>query len=244
MRWRKNTFTVHRWVGLVVSLQLLAWSVSGLTFTLLDIDNVRGDWDKADPPPAAVRVDRTSLSPAEALTAAASAGVEPGQVTQVLLRERFDRTVYELFEVSTPLLAVDAATGEVIPTISEADAVAAAQADFVPEAAVASVKLLEGEPPLEFRGGPMPVYQVVLDHPKEPHLYISPVTGQVLKRRNNVWRTFDFLWMLHIMDYGERDNFNHWLLTFMSVLAVVTSATGLAMWAWRVPRRKVRPMPT
>ena len=223
-----------------MSLQLLAWSVSGLTFTPLDIDNVRGDWNKADQRPAAVRVDRVTLSAADALTAAAVTGVEPDQVTQLLLRERFGRTVYELFEQNKPLLAVDAATGEVIPTVSETEAVVAARADFTPETAVASVRLLEGEPPLEFRGGPMPVYQVVLDHPKEPHLYVSPLTGEVLKRRNNPWRTFDFLWMLHIMDYRVREDFNHWLLTIMSALAVVTSATGLALWAWRLPRRKHR----
>ena len=86
----------------------------------------------------------------------------------------------------------------------------------------------------------MPVYQVILDHPKHPHLYVSPVTGAVLKRRNRPWRIFDFLWMLHIMDYRGRENFNHWLLTAMSVLAILTAASGLALWAWRVPRRRKR----
>ena len=50
MRWRRNFYTAHRWLGLVVSLQLLAWTVSGLTFTLLDIDNVHGDFERRREP--------------------------------------------------------------------------------------------------------------------------------------------------------------------------------------------------
>jgi uncharacterized iron-regulated membrane protein len=114
-----------------------------------------------------------------------------------------------------------------------------ALADFAPEAAVLSVTLLEGEPPIEYRGGAMTVYQVILDHPKKPHIYVSPVTGDVLKRRNRLWRVFDFFWMLHIMDYRNRDDINDWLLTTMSLLAILTSASGLVLWWWRVPRRLI-----
>ena len=33
----------HRWLGLLTSLQLLMWTVSGLFFTLPDIKDVRGE---------------------------------------------------------------------------------------------------------------------------------------------------------------------------------------------------------
>lgn len=89
----------------------------------------------------------------------------------------------------------------------------------------------------------MPVYRVVLDHPKQPHIYVCPITGEILKRRNKLWRIFDFFWMLHIMDYGERENFNHWLLTAMSVLAITTSTSGLILWWWRLPRLSPRVHP-
>ena len=133
---------------------------------------------------------------------------------------------------------VDANTGEVIPEITEEQVRTAALADFIPEADIASLTYLEGDPPLEYRKNPMPVYRVVFDHPKQTHLYISPVTGEVIKRRNNPWRLFDFFWMLHIMDYRERDNFNHPLLTTMSLIAVSTSLTGLVLWWYRIPQRK------
>ncbi len=239
IRWKKNWYAVHRWVGLIVSLQLLAWSVGGFTFSVLDIENVRGELDHNPGDPPALRLDRVRLTATEAASAAAAAGVDLGSVREIRLRERFVRTVFEFSDSSgRPLGAVDASSGEFMARVSKEEAKAAARADFTHSSPVVSITLLEGQPPLEYRGGTMPVYQVILDHPKNPHLYVSPITGEVLKRRNKVWRLFDFFWMLHIMDYRNRDNFNHWLLTTMSLLAVLTSASGLVLWWWRLPRRR------
>jgi len=238
MGWRRNSYVLHRWLGLCVSLQLLTWSVSGFVFTLLDLDNVHGDLERRNDPVPAVRLEHVRLSPADACAVAAAGGVKRDLIAQVSLKERLERTVYELRDGrGWPLCVVDASGGGVMASLTKGEAERVALADFLPDAEVTSVELLEGEAPLEFRGGAMPVYRVMLDHPKNPHLYVSPVTGLVLKRRNRPWRQFDFLWMLHIMDYRERENFNHWLLTGFSALAILTSASGVALWGWRVGSR-------
>ena len=54
---RKKWYLLHRWLGLIVGLQLLMWSVSGLVFTLLDIDNVHGDFEATQKPPPVVQVE-------------------------------------------------------------------------------------------------------------------------------------------------------------------------------------------
>jgi uncharacterized iron-regulated membrane protein len=181
------------------------------------------------------------------LAAAADSGIDKSAVYQLTLRRLGDRPVYALTEKTGSAFAtVDAKTGKVVTRISAEQASAAALADFSHSTTVESVTLLEGVAPSEFRDEPMPVYRVILDHPKRPHLYVSPVTGDVLKRRNENWRWFDFFWMLHIMDYRDRTDFNHWLLTSMSVLAILTSASGLGLWWGRIPRRKrtVQPEPS
>lgn len=236
---RKNWYLLHRWLGLIIGLQLLMWSVSGLVFTLLDIDNVHGDFEASQKPPPVVQVDRIQITPKQAIDAVQNQ--IRGDITRVQLRERLGRTVYEMYtEGKLPQLAVDASTGEILTRVTEEEVRQAAMDDFKPDAEITSFKLLQGEPPLEFRGGPMPVYQVMFDHPQNTHLYISPVTGDVLTRRNKPWRLFDFLWMLHIMDYSERDDINHPLLTAASVLAVLTSLSGLTLWIYRIPKRKRR----
>ena len=205
-------------------------------FSVLDLDNVRGDLDRNVDAPRLLNLHRVRITPADAASVAKASGIP---ITQIRLRERFNRTVFELFDRNgQPLGAVDATSGEFIPRISEAEAKAAALADFAPKVTVASIDFLEGQPPSEYRNGTMPVYRVILDHPKNPHIYVSPVTGEVLKRRNKVWRLFDFFWMLHIMDYRARESFNHWLLTTMSLLAILTSSSGLVLWCWRLPRSK------
>ncbi len=236
MRSKKAWYMVHRWLGLIVGLQLLAWATGGFVFSVLDIEDVRGELDADPRPPLPLAVHRIEITPGEAMSAASAHGISSVSVTRAVLCEHRGRTVYELVSAEgEPLAVVDASTGQVIQRISEAQATAAALADFAPETVVESISLLEGEPPMEYRGGAMPVYRVVLAHPKSPHVYVSPVTGKVLRRRNKLWRLFDFFWMLHTMDYRGRDDFNHWLLTTMSLLAILTSASGIALWWWRLP---------
>jgi hypothetical protein len=66
-------------------------------------------------------------------------------------------------------------------------------------------------------------------------LYVSAERGRVEARRNRTWRWFDWLWMLHIMDYDARSDFNHLLLQAASVLGLVTVASGFALGAVTSP---------
>ncbi len=246
---KKNWYFVHRWLGLIVGLQLLTWSVSGFVFTILDIDDVHGDLDRRITESAVLRIDRVRLSPAQAQAATTNTACDTDNVCELRLRNRMGRVVYELLDCENkPVCVVDATSGEVQARISPEQAKKIALADVMGKASVASIELIEQDPPGEFGNGLLPAYRVDLNHPKNPHIYISAVTGAVLKRRNRPWRIFDFLWMLHIMDYQNRTDFNHWLLTGMSLLAMLTSASGLALWWWRRPswlrrRKQSCPLP-
>ncbi len=235
---RKNWYAAHRWMGLIVGLQMLAWSIGGLAFSLLDIETVRGNADRRDDPPPVVTLTSNLLTPGEAVQSATNAGIDTSTVARITIRQRFNQPAYELYDQKNKAIcAVDAGSGEVTRAISEQRAQLIAEEDFSKPAQARSVELLKGKPPLAFRGGPMPVYRAIMDNPANTHIYISPVTGKVLSRRNDQWRWFDFFWMLHIMDYSERHNFNHWLLTGMAILAVTTSGSGLILWWWRAPCR-------
>ena len=74
------------------------------------------------------------------------------------------------------------------------------------------------------------------------NLYIDPVNGEVLSRRSRKWRIFDFFWMLHIMDYGEREDFHHPLLTAAALLAVLSALSGILLWGYRIFRRRRHPV--
>ena len=242
MRPRKSTYLLHRWLGLIVSLQLLAWSIGGFTFSILALDNVRGERDIASPPfeplsPSALQALPEQIS--SAILALPDGAPDASHIALV------DRGVGPAWEIrgydekpdgtfEEKLIArLDPGTGRNLPILSRSQAELIAQRDFTGSPSVSSTTLIESDRPVEYRKGPLPVYRVELDHAKAPHLYIDARTGEVVSRRNRVWRIFDFFWMLHTMDYQGRDNFNHLLLTAFSILAILTSASGLTLWGWR-----------
>ena len=116
-----------------------------------------------------------------------------------------------------------------------------ASRSFRPEAGVRSVERVEvADPGSEYRGGPLPAYRVEMDHPTGARLYVAADSGRVTARRNDRWRLFDLFWMLHIMDYGDRDDFNTWWLQVVAGLGVLTVVSGFVLLAMTSPRLRRR----
>ena len=86
----------------------------------------------------------------------------------------------------------------------------------------------ETSPGYEYRGD-LPVYKVKTDSKDDINVYVSYMTGDIKSIRSDSWRIWDFLWSLHIMDYRERDNINNILLQVLSILALVTSISGITL---------------
>jgi hypothetical protein len=241
MKPRKTAYLAHRWIGIVISLQLLAWSVGGFVFSILDIESVRGETDSRMVEYAPLSAETLESLPEPVRGAVRGVVAELGEtgVARVGLVDRGLGAFWEVRDADSGLIARVSPLGHVAGRLSEEEAQRIATADFVHNAPVSSTRLIESDAPMEYRGRPLPVYRVELGHAKRPHIYVDALTGQITARRNRSWRTFDFLWMLHTMDYNGRDNFNHWLLTAASLLAIATAGTGLTLWGWRVlPKRK------
>lgn len=243
MKPRKTTYLLHRWVGLIVCVQLLAWSTGGLLFAVLDIDTVHGDDDSRLTAPAPIPTGQVRITPDLAIERAATAGADIGDIVQVILRTSFEGSPeYLLLNPGNAAIArVNATDGAASLLLSETEAVERARADFIHESPIVSVRLIESEIPSEARGRRAPLYRIEFDHPHGTRLYLDAVSGDIVARRNNSWRLFDWFWMLHIMDYDERDDFNHPLLIIFAAMAVATSASGIGLWGWRtVPRIRKR----
>ena len=92
------------------------------------------------------------------------------------------------------------------------------------------VSLIEtAERGAEFRGRRLPIYKVSTDTKDGINIYIDPITGDVAAIRSDSWRAWDLLWALHIMDYQDRDNINNILLKIFSILALVSSISGVIL---------------
>ena len=83
-------------------------------------------------------------------------------------------------------------------------------------------------PRYEYKGD-LPVYKVKTDSRDSINVYVGYWTEDINSIRSDSWRIWDFLWSLHIMDYRERENINNILLKILSVLALVTSISGITL---------------
>ncbi|MFQ5589153.1 MAG: PepSY domain-containing protein [Nitrospiria bacterium] len=224
---------IHRLLGLFVGLQILLWGVGGLYFSWNEIGKVRGENLVAKQKKLFLQ-DSDFISPSKQISQFTREYPEVELVDQLVLRSFMGLPVYEIrYQEDGKIRHAlsDPHTGRIRPPISEDEAIAIAKADFAPEAPILKVDYIEEiADGSEYRGRPLPAWRIEFDHPSHTRIYISAERGLVTARRNNTWRWFDFLWMLHIMDYEDRDNFNNLLLQGMSVLGLVTVASGFVLW--------------
>lgn len=229
MRFRRFIRQAHRWLGLLIGVQVLLWITGGAIMSMLRLEEVRGEHLAAKP--AAV-----ALEPGAAFVPVGAVLQGAGPVTAVTLESLLGRPVYRLQAEAGPLL-VDALTGAKLSPLPEATARALALADYAGSGALADVARVDA-PALEYRGHDLPLWRARFDDARDTTLYISPQTGRVVARRNDLWRVFDFVWMLHIMDYEEREDFNHPLLIAAATTALLFTLTGLVMLGYSFwPRR-------
>ncbi|WP_426051105.1 hypothetical protein [Brevundimonas sp. SL161] len=222
--------TSHKWLGLLLAIQAVFWTAGGLYMTAVHIDIIHGDRLARSIP--ATPLDLSSLKEPGAV---AASGAET-----VRLETQLGRPVYVVGGPGGSRL-VDAQSGAQLSPLGEAAVRARATAHFAEQGRIVSAELLR-EAPGELRGRPAPLWRVQFEGAWKPSLYISPQTGELMAQRHDLWRTFDFVWMLHVMDYETRDNVNNILLRITTWMAFVSSLTGawLLFYSFR-RRRRARP---
>lgn len=223
MQIRRGVQSLHRWLGLALGAQLVIWTMSGVVMSLLPIGHVRGENMIAYAAAPELKV-QNYFPPAGVL-----AEVEGAQ--EATLKSWLGREVY-IVKGTTGDTMFDADTGERISPISEQLARQAAVQDFAGEDSIVRATLLNRAPREAGDGGP--IWRVEFSDPDQTRLYISPGNGEVVARRNRVWRFYDFFWMLHIMDYKERENFNNPLVRTFAVTGLMFALSGLALVIFRL----------
>ncbi len=225
--------TFHLWLSLLLSLQLLAWFGSGLVMSVLPIEEVRGEHLRAPVP--AMEWPQALLSPAEL---SQQSGLNTGLIS---LKQRGSAPVYQL-EQKGHHHYFNAVTGSPLQALSEPELRLLAQQGYQGVGSLKAATLLT-ELPLEARGLKSPVWQVQFADVDNTVFYLDPMLGQVLRVRTDNWRVFDFVWMLHIMDYEERDDFNHGLLIASSALALLFTLSGFVLLVLTLRRQLNRSRP-
>lgn len=219
---------VHKWIALVIGVQALLWMLSGLYMTAISIDTIHGDHlvHRGVQPLSTIQ---TLLHP-DAL-----ARQYPG-LTGLRLKRFMSMQVFELQQGDT-FTIVDARTGDRISPLNEVMARSLAESLYIGNAPIRTIELLD-DAPQEVSNRPAPIWRVEFADRSETTLYLSPHTGELLAKRHDLWRWFDLLWMLHIMDYDERSDVNNLLLRTTSIIGLLFALSGLWLLVYSFGRRR------
>lgn len=225
----------HRYLGLIIGIQFLAWTVSGLYFSWNDIDDVHGDHMRKSP--HFIPANSTIVSP-EIPIKQLSSGSKVDSIQSVQLVSFLGKPLYLIAYFSgeagkvhphADYALADATTGALRGPLTKEESVQLARDYVVSSAKVKEVTLLESSGAHhEYRERPLPAYAVSFEDP-DCTVYISSERGTYQTIRHDQWRTFDFLWMFHTMDYESRDDFNNWLLKSFSILGLITVLSGFIL---------------
>ena len=206
---------IHKWVGLVIGLQFLIWAISGTAMALLDMDEVAGG-EMAEPAsPGLPTGSKAWLAVQQAL------GDQP--VTALGLRSLPNGQALEVTTAKGVQL-FDTSNGSSI-SIDRGVAASIASAAHPAGSTPSSVAPLS-ELTLPVREHELPIWQVDFADEKRSSYYVSGTTGELLERRNDSWRWWDFFWMLHNMDYANRTSFNHPLIIAVGFAMAWLAVTG------------------
>jgi hypothetical protein len=191
----------HVWLGWLVGLPFLFWTVSGLVMVAKPIDEVRGTSLISDPKPIA-------------LTAGlAVPRIEGRAVSSLTLVGRADGPRWIIQFADGSSRQADPATGRILPALGAADAAREVAHRYTGAAKIVSTSRVDGKsPPLELRRA-MNGWRVAMDD--DAHFYVDAGTGEIVARRTAWWRFYDFMWGLHIMDLQGREDINNpWVVSF------------------------------
>ncbi len=218
----------HKWIALVVGVQALLWMASGVYMTVVPIDIIHGDHlTHPTGEPLAKSAPRISMEQLMHLY--------PG-VGSFRLKSMLGREVFEI-ERDGKVELVEARSGKPIGPIQESTVRALAVDSYHGDAAIVKVELLD-KAPGEVGKRPAPIWAVHYGDMGKTTLYFSPSTGELLARRHELWRWFDFLFMLHIMDYDERSDVNNILLRGASIAGLLFALSGLWLLFYSFSRRR------
>lgn len=224
MRPRRAFYKLHLWLGWLIGVPLLFWTISGLWMVARPIEEVRGTHLKADPAklviPAQVIVPNTDGRP----------------IVSAKLEQRPWGAQWTIDYADGGVGRFDPLTGRYLKRLSLIEARHAAFAAYAGKGKLESLRFVAADKnPLELRRE-RPAWEA--DFSDGTHVFIDADSGGLLAVRTGQWRMFDFMWGLHIMDLQTREDTHHPILIAMAALAGVGTVFGLVLLPMASRRRR------
>jgi len=231
----KSIKFLHKWLSLLVALQLLIWLGSGLFFNLMDHNKARGNEYRIK------AVDLTVIEPARLLSISDILKQQTQPVNSVKQIELLDQPYYLLNHhlglykhFYNEHTLINAYTGERI-IIDAVMAKAIASRTYSGNNHVSSI--VKSSPPVDdFPKEQNTAWQVNFSDDLNTSVYVDASSGRLVGHSNDDKRFADFFFMLHFMDYGSIGSFNNWQIIVFALFTLVFCLTGF-IWVIELLRK-------
>jgi len=201
----------HKYLSLVISIQLLLWTISGIYFAFNKIELVRGEQYLIEQ-----KVSKLNLKEVESSFSGKN----------VNFVRRLDEWIIKV-ETDSGFSYTDL-QGQNLDELNaeEVREVVRQSTNLIP---LMAQRIDKQEIRAEFRGRNLPIFKVATSTTDNINVYVDAFTGEVTAIRSDSWRIWDFLWGAHIIDYSERENINNFLIKILSILALLSSLSGIVL---------------
>ena len=203
--------TFHKYLSLAISIQLLLWTVSGIYFAFNKIELIRGEQYLLNEDVS--NLDLTEIK-------------GTFNTKSINIVKRLDKWILRL-EGETQVY-YRALNGEELMELNELEAIEIVRqkTSLIP---LKAIKINSQSRGSEFRGRKLPLYKVSTESEDNINVYVGAMSGEIAAIRSDSWRTWDFMWGAHIIDYRDRDNIDNFLLKVLSILALISALSGIAL---------------
>lgn len=228
MKLQRLSADIHKYLSLILGIQIVFWMVSGLFFSLFKIEDVRSEHRMKTIEAAPISAD-TKLMVQTILEDQS----RPFEKFVVESRPEGPRVLITYSDHETQMEALyDANSGQRLSPIDAQMAQSIAQAHLKTPLPVKRTQLVT-QGSTEY-SGPLPAWRIDFEDRDHLSLYVTQNTAEIKARRSDLWRTYDALWALHIMDWRDHENFNNGLLIFTSLMSLISIVFGLMLLPYRI----------
>ena len=204
---------IHKYLSFFISVQLLLWTISGIYFAFNKIELVRGEQylkkteESYDLSIFDFKIDKASDIDFQKRLGKEIIIINSNDSVRYL--DKFGMPVKKMSSIEAMESVINQTS--LTPLIAE--------------------EVLNEKAGSEFRGRSLPIYRVKTKSKDDYkiNVYINMYSGDVVAIRSDKWKIWDLMWGLHIMDWKERDNIDNLFLKIFSILALVSSLTGIML---------------
>ncbi|MBA4730014.1 MAG: hypothetical protein ACJ0F8_00315 [Gammaproteobacteria bacterium] len=209
---RRIVRLTHRYLSFFISIQLLLWTVSGIYFAFNKIEEVRGEQYRLENNFSA---DLSKIN------------FSLDNATNIKIFDRLGEQIIFANVGKNKYLNID---GIEVAKIGPDDSMKIVEQSTTLKP-IESIEINKNQIGSEYRGRPLPLYKVLAENDQQEKInaYVNPYSGEIVAIRSDQWRSWDLMWGFHIMDWRERDNIDNILLKVFSILALVSSLTGVVL---------------